>query len=110
MEIKKLFERNNTDAASASAQQTAKQNRIAAFQEQQNAADSARKAGEDSVTISPLSRQLAQLTGILADDQAQQSDRVAEIKRQVEEGSYSANRDAVARSVVSFAADSEGII
>ncbi|MCB0323363.1 MAG: flagellar biosynthesis anti-sigma factor FlgM [Bdellovibrionales bacterium] len=105
MEIKKLFERNDVESTSGSAQQAAKKRGVAAFQDQQAQADAARRAGEDSVTISPLSRQLAQLSQILSEDEAQQADRVAELKRQVEEGTYSVSRDDVARSVVSFAAD-----
>ena len=107
MEIKKLFERGNVESNTSSAQQTAKKKGAAAFQEQQNLA---RKAGEDSVTISPLSRQLAQLSQILAEDEVQQNDRVAELKAQVEDGSYSVNRDDVARSLVSFASDTEGVL
>lgn len=109
MEIKKLFERGTVDTSSSSAQKSAKQNKVAAFQNQQNAADAARKAGEDSVTISPLSRQLAQLSQILAEDETDQAARVAELKRQVEDGSYAVNRDDVARSIVSFASDTEGV-
>ena len=106
MEIKKLFERNDVETATGSAQQAAKKNKVAAFQEQQTSADAARRAGEDSVSISPLSRQLAQLSQILAEDEGQRSERVAELKGRVEDGSYSVSRDDVARSVVSFAADS----
>lgn len=109
MEIKKLFERNTVDTSSSSAQQSAKKTKVAAFQEQQNAAN-ARKAGEDSVTISPLSRQLAQLSQILSEDETARADRVAELKREVEEGNYSVGRDDVARSLISFAADTEGVV
>ncbi len=109
MEIKKLFERNTVDTSTSSAQNSAKQNKVAAFQNQQNSADSARKAGEDSVTISPLSRQLAQLSQILSEDETDQAGRVAELKRQVEDGSFSVNREDVARSLVSFASDTEGV-
>lgn len=64
-------------------------------------------AGEDTVSISTLSRQLNQVSSILADDELNRAARVAELKKQVENGTYSVSSEDVARSLISFARDTE---
>lgn len=106
MEIKKLFDRGS---ASSSTQTARNSQQIEALRNQAQQGGAPR-GSEDSVTISSLSRQLSQLSAILTDDEAVQQKRVTEIKRAVEDGSYNVDSSAVARSLISNAADSEGII
>ena len=101
MEIKKLFERDAVRTNEAQRRQ-----KISSYQEQSSESN-ARSSTEDTVTISPLSRQLAQVSNIVADDEEARKKRVAEIKGQVESGTYSVDRSAVARSLISYAADME---
>lgn len=103
MEIKKLTERENVQTAEA-----ARRQKLSAYQGQQEATNS-QQSGEDQVTISPLSRQLNQVADIVAEDDAERQLRVANIKQQVQDGTYSVDRLAVARSVISFAADTEDL-
>jgi flagellar biosynthesis anti-sigma factor FlgM len=62
---------------------------------------------EDRVSISPLSRQLSQISSILADDEGQRNARVAELKSQVQSGTYSVPSKEVAQAIVQYARDSQ---
>ncbi len=68
------------------------------------------KKGEDSVSISPLARQLSDIRKVLTEDEIAQQAKVENIKAQLEAGTYSVNSEDVANSMVSFAADSEQIV
>ncbi len=103
MDIKKLFERESTRTTA----QTSRQTQVNAYQQQ--AVNTSRNLQSDSVTISPLSRQLAQLSTIIADDEAGQRSKVDSIRERIKNGEYSASPEAVAGALISFAADSEGI-
>ncbi len=105
MEIKKLFERGNAQTSSQSVQR----NRVASTYQAQNEGNAARRPGQDSVSISALSRQLSQLSNILADDESARSAKVSELKAKVQAGEFSVESTDVARSMVSFAADTESI-
>ena len=102
MEIKKLLERDALEA-----QKAGKQKKLAAFEQQQAKPEQITRGTEDRVSLSPLSRQLSQVSRILEDEETRQGARVAELKERVESGSYSVSASDVARSVVSFAADTE---
>jgi negative regulator of flagellin synthesis FlgM len=104
MEIKKLFERED-----ARTSETLQRQKVSAYQEQSTGSSTDVRSSEDRVTISPLSRQLSQISKIVEDDEAQRQKRVDEIKQQVDAGTYSVDSTAVARSMVSFAADSKDI-
>lgn len=104
MEIKKLFER---DAAQTT--EAARRQKIDTYQEQQKSAETVQSTGEDRVTISTLSRQLNQIAKVVEEDEAQRRDRVAQLKEQVENGTYKVDSQAVARSLISFAADTEDL-
>lgn len=102
MEIKKLFEREPVKA-----NETLRRRQAEAYQQQDPATQT--RAGEDTVSLSPLSRQLSQLSKILDDDEAARKERVQSIKQEVEAGTYSVDRAAVARSLISYAAESEEV-
>lgn len=76
-----------------------------AAQQQRNA--DASRAGEDTVSISPLARQFQQVSQILADDEARTSSRVEELKAKIAAGSYEVDSNELARSLVAFARDNE---
>ena len=104
MEIKKLFERdgvNNTEGV--------RRQKISAYQDQAAGKDAAAQNAEDRVSISPMYRQLSQISKIIADDDDQQRQKVADIKAKVDAGTYAVDSRAVAQSMVSFAADTKDI-
>lgn len=105
MEIKKLFERDDVKTS-----ETLQRQKVSAYQEQSTGSTTDTRSDEDRVTISPLSRQLSQISKIVEDDEEQRRNRVNEIKQQVQSGTYAVDSQAVARSLVSFAADSKDIV
>lgn len=56
----------------------------------------------DTISISPLSRQLSQISSIIADEESAQANRVAELKARVADGSYSPSNEDVAKSIVNY--------
>ena len=104
MEIKKLAEHDGLRTEEA-----VKRQKVSAYQDQNAAGERPAVNGEDRVSISPLSRQLSQISGILDEDEAARALRVAGIKQQVEAGTYSVNSKDVALSLISFAADNEEV-
>ena len=65
------------------------------------------QGGADQVSISPLARQFAQISRLLAEDEQSGQTRLAELKKQVEGGTYSVSGVDVARAITSFTRDSE---
>lgn len=104
MEIKKLFGRETNQASSQAVQKS----QVSAYQDQAQSSGT-RSVDQDSVSISSLSRQLSQISDILTKDEESRSARVAELKQKVQNGTFSADPDDVARSLISFAADSSGV-
>lgn len=98
MEIRKLF---GQEAQKASGQK--KREEIEQYQGQGQA--QVARPGEDVVSLSNLSRQLLQVSDIVAEDSIKRSARVAELKKSVEDGTYSVSSTDVAQSLVSFAAE-----
>ena len=98
MEIKKLFERQSIQNAN----QTAKKGAVSAYG---NQAKIRQAAGEDSVNISRLSRQLSRIAGILDEDALVQQDRVQALKSKYEAGELSFNSVDVAQSIASYVND-----
>ena len=102
MEIRKLFGQNeSTKNAAIKKQQEAL--------EQQGGTGAegavAKKVGDDVVSFSRLSRQLLKVSDIVEEDNKARQSRVAELKRKVEDGSYSVSSTDVAQSLVSFASE-----
>ena len=77
------------------------------------AASSSEKAteqstGEDTVSVSNLSKTLAKVSDALAEDEARRSERVQDLKQQVSAGTYSVSSTDVAESIIREAAEAEG--
>ena len=104
MEIRKLFGQDAVKNANAN------KTRTDAAQGDPNAqgtqAGAANTDGTDVVSVSRLSRQLLQVSDIVQDDSKVRASRVAELKRSIDEGTYSVSSSDVARSLVSYASDS----
>ena len=62
-------------------------------------------AGEDTVSLSPLSRKLSQISRIVADDEAARQQRVDELKQQVANGEYSVDSEDAAQSLLDYVND-----
>jgi flagellar biosynthesis anti-sigma factor FlgM len=103
MDIKKII---GNDASLGSAQ-TRKTN-VKQYQEQQS--NQASREGLDTVTISDQSRQLSRISAILERDEIARESKIAALKEKVQNGSYSVDSREVARSLISFAADTESEI
>jgi flagellar biosynthesis anti-sigma factor FlgM len=58
------------------------------------------ESGGDQVSVSETARELARLRGEVGDVQATREDRVAALRSQVEQGSYSADLRIVARKLL----------
>ncbi len=105
MEIKKLFEQDSTKTSEG-----IRQKKISAYQGQAAENNASVQNPEDRVSISPLYHQLAQISKIMEEDQAEQNKRVADIKAQVAAGTYKMpSSESVARSLVSFANDTKDL-
>ncbi len=65
------------------------------------------EAGADRVTISPLYRQINQISSIIREDEASRQSRVQELKAKVESGEYNVSSSDVAQSIINFSRDSE---
>jgi negative regulator of flagellin synthesis FlgM len=63
------------------------------------------KEGEDTVSISALSRKLNQISRILADDEVARQERVTALKQQVESGEYAVSGEDVAQSLLDYMGD-----
>lgn len=105
MEIRKLF--GQQDAAVRA--DNTKSQRDVNNQEPQEAAEKAvsiqPRSGQDVVSVSPLAKQLSQISGILDDDENKRGARVAELKQAVQDGSYSVSSTDVAGAIISYASD-----
>ncbi len=66
-------------------------------------------AGEDRVSISNTARQFSLISKVVADDEKDQQQRIADLKERIESGSYNVSMTSVAEKMLSFAreADSE---
>ena len=98
MEIRKLFGQQE-------AVKTATQAKRDEVELQSGGQHSASAAGEDVVSLSRLSKQLVQVSDIVDQDGQKRAERVRELKKSIDEGSYSVSSSDVARSLVSFATD-----
>jgi len=99
MEIRKLF---GQQEAVKTATQT---KRDEVELNQGSGQQTASAAGEDIVSLSRLSRQLVQVSDIVDQDGQKRAERVRELKKSIDEGSYSVSSSDVARSLVSYASD-----
>jgi flagellar biosynthesis anti-sigma factor FlgM len=64
-------------------------------------------ASEDVVSLSPLSRQLSQLSSIMRDEDTARAKKIENIKARIGDGSYDISNEDVAKSIVAYARDSE---
>lgn len=60
-------------------------------------------AGVDKISVSPLSRQLLQISNILSDEEIARSKRIDELKERVSSGEYQVSSEDVAKAVIDFA-------
>ena len=61
--------------------------------------------GDDVVTISPISRQLAQISKVITDDSISTNDRISFLKDQIETGNYAVSDEDIARSIMAYVKD-----
>ncbi|MCC6933920.1 MAG: flagellar biosynthesis anti-sigma factor FlgM [Deltaproteobacteria bacterium] len=61
-----------------------------------------RSFGEDTVTISPMSRQLAQISRVMSEDETKSAQKVGELKDKIANGEYKVNSDLIANSFVNY--------
>jgi len=100
MKIADLFRNQGIDQSSVQ-----KNNQAQKASEQEAAARSvaSKAAGEDSISISPLARQLASIHKVANEDEALQQQRVEEIKQRVNSGNYNVSSNELASSLIAFA-------
>lgn len=67
----------------------------------------ANDSDSDSVNISPLSRQLSQISQVLSEDEEQRRAKIAGLKSQIDGGTYSVPSKDVAKSIIDYAKDGE---
>lgn len=105
MDIKKLYDREQIQSAVSLGARAAKANSM----KESALCTSQQSEAEDSVSISALSKELSQVEKILTDDEEERKIKVNRIKQDIETGTYTVDKTAVARSLISFAADDENI-
>ncbi len=107
MEIRKLFERGvkkNEVGLNNNAEQVNTSKEIIKEIELANQEASGTE-GDDVVKLSGLSRQLFQISEIVEGDQSAQSERIAQLKKAIADGTYSVSSNDLAKSLVDFARD-----
>lgn len=103
MDIKNI---KTQDASSKAAVQSGQQRQIKGYgnsggNEQSLLAPS----GADTVSFSTASRDLLKASYLLEKDEAARKDKVADIKRRIDQGVYKVDSQEVAKSLISFVAD-----
>ena len=58
--------------------------------------------GDDTVTISPASRQLAQISKIIADDSKDRAEKIEILKQKIINGEYSISSEEVAKVLLNY--------
>lgn len=105
MEIRKLFERGikkNEVGLNNTAEQVNASKEIIKEIELANQ-DASSGDGDDVVRLSGLSRQLFQISEIVDGDQSARSERIAQLKKAIADGTYSVSSNDLAKSIVSYA-------
>lgn len=102
MRISDLFRNQEVDQTAVQKNQTAQQQ-----SEREAASKVATKkaAGEDSISISPLARQLGSIQKVVNEDDLHQQQRVEEIKQRVNSGMYNVSSTDLAGSLIAFSQD-----
>ena len=100
MEIKKLYDDSVSRSYGARKQAT-----VNGKEDGTQPGASQDATASDTVSISSLSRDLSRVAAILDQDEADRADRVADLKKQIADGTYSVSSTDVAGSLISFAAD-----
>ena len=103
MEIKKLLGHNISGFGNGSTAEKVSGNPEA--ETIQENTEAAKSAGVDTVQVSALARQLSQISTILNGDDIERRAKIDEIKKRVQDGSYSVDSREVARSIISFTKD-----
>lgn len=111
MDLKKIL-RNDSSAQSivqnsSTQAKAANVNKTGINQYQQQESRQVFSEGSDTVTISERSRQLSRVSQILERDQIARDEKIAALKEKVQNGLYKVDSRDLARSIISFAADSE---
>lgn len=103
MEIKKLLGRNVSGFGNGTSAE-----KVVANSEAETAlenSEAAKSSGQDTVRVSSLARQLSQISTILNGDDVERRAKIDDIKRRIQEGTYSVDSRDVASSLISFAKD-----
>lgn len=103
MKISELFRSNSQQSQQADQASQAEANKA---DQQRRTNDAKQSASEDTVSISPLARQLKMVSGILEEDETNQQNRIEDIKARIADGTYEVDSKDVVRSLASFAAGS----
>ena len=105
MEIKKIYDQDSIQRSYGARKQAT----VGGKEDGTQAGAATDPAASDTVNISSLSRDLSRVSAILDQDEADRADRVADLKKQIAEGTYSVSSTDVAGSLISFAADTAPI-
>ena len=65
--------------------------------------------GEDTVTISPVSRQLAQISKIIADDKTDRAEKIELLKQKIINGEYNISSEEVAKVLLNYIDQKEAV-
>ena len=101
MEIKKLLGRNISGFGNGAAADKVTSNSEA--ETAQENSEAAKSAGVDTVNVSSLARQLSQISTILNGDDVERRAKIDDIKKRIEEGTYSVDSRDVAKSLIDYA-------
>ncbi|MDR2337321.1 MAG: flagellar biosynthesis anti-sigma factor FlgM [Deltaproteobacteria bacterium] len=79
-----------------------KANPIQDNEESSNLQEDNKVFAEDTVSLSPTSRQLAQISKIIADDNVARAEKVATLKRQISNGEYNISSYEVGKALLDY--------
>lgn len=102
MRITDLFRNQEVDQTAVQKNQSAQQQ-----SERATAAKVAanKAAGEDSISISPLARQLGTIQRVVSEDEQLQQQKIDDIKQRINAGTYNVSSNDLAGSLLAFAQD-----
>ncbi len=99
MKISDIFRQNTSEGLQKGRDTKALQGASNAYE---NQALQGKNTGEDTVSISALSRKLSKVSNIVAEDEIANQDRIDVLKQKVANGEYQVSSEDVAQSFLGF--------
>jgi flagellar biosynthesis anti-sigma factor FlgM len=103
MSISEILKNSVGQSVINGSSQSVKTNQIQGdVEKENNLHDEYKISAEDTVSLSPASRQLSQISKIIADDKVERADKIATLKRQIASGEYNISSYEVGKALLDY--------